>query len=206
MYRKFTKEERKLIEKENHKAIIYDASKYIHFTDAILKNDYFSKYIDQYCENNYMSLIEICDEIERFDVVAGYFNPNSQIAFNFCGLDIVELYSNHPQDLHGFGEDYDSGFNYIAFISLFLAGLSYNVQIKDKNKKVVFDYEDQSAGYGLCNIAYEEIQELINIYHNAMNDDYFINDINIREYFRVSCRSKEDFFKRINMIKKLSNY
>lgn len=47
MHRAFNTNEKILIEKVNHKAIIYDTSKYSHFTDAIIADDFFQKLLNQ---------------------------------------------------------------------------------------------------------------------------------------------------------------
>lgn len=110
---------------------------------------------------------------------------------------MIELYNNCPIDLHSFDEDFDSDCNYISFISIFLAGISYNVLIKNKQGEVCFDFKEHVEHYGYGNINYPDIPEFVNIYHDALVNDYFINNLNIRTYFKLACKDSKEFKKEL---------
>ena len=76
MYKKLTEKQFEKILKVNNEAIIYDSKKYVNFIEAVLNDDYFSKRIDIEYLEDYISIFEICEEIEKFQDVSRYFNKN----------------------------------------------------------------------------------------------------------------------------------
>lgn len=204
MYKKLTEKEYETVLKFNHKAIIYDSKKYVNFIQAILNNDFFSKRIDISHFDDYISLFDVCEEIENIEDVAKYFNKNSKIVYNFGGIDILELYNTYPRELFDYEPDFDSSVNYITFISMFLYGFDSKITL---NNKVVFDFEEHlDYSYSIINISFESLKEIMDIYKNLFIKDYKINNISILNYFNVRADNKQEFLKKIEHMSKIEEF
>lgn len=204
MYKKLTEKQFEKILKVNNKAVIYDSKKYVNFIEAILNEDYFSKRIDINYLEDYISVFEICEEVDKFRDVVKYFSKNSKIAFNFYGIDIFDVYDNHPKDIFDYEPDFDSSVNYFSFISMYLYGFGDKITL---DNKVVFDFEEHiDYSYSTIHISFQLIKELMNIYKTLFIKDYKINNNSILNYFNVKADNKKDFIKKLNSISHIENF
>ncbi len=204
MYKKLTEKQFEKILKVNNEAIIYDSKKYVNFIEAVLNDDYFSKRIDIEYLEDYISIFEICEEIEKFQDVSRYFNKNSKVSFNFYGIDIFELYNNYPKDIFDYECDFDSSVNYVSFLSMYLYGFSNKITL---DNKVVFCFEEHlDYAYSINNVVFESIEELMNIYKTLLIKDYKINNNSILNYFNIKADNKKDFIKKLNSTSRIENF
>ena len=205
MYKKLTEEQFEKVLNVNNEAIIYNSKKYVNFIEAILNEDYFSKSIDTEYLEDYIEIFEVCNEIEKFKDVMEYLNKDMNVAFNFYGLDILHLYKTLPVNLFNY-EGYDSSINYFNLTALFLLSVYPDSKIELDNN-VVFDFtEHEEIGYGIENIAFSEMPDLKNIFENLFIKDYKIDGLLVLDYFNLLCNDKKEFFKKINLAKKINNY